>query len=297
MELENHERQLNGGSGDLPCRLIERPIEEIRAHDSYAKHGLFVSASKLSQLIAAGDAVLTQPIIVTRTRTIIDGYGRWELAKRWSRRKILCLEYDLSDEEALRWLIGTHLPSKGMNGFCRSQLASDLEPVLRDAARNNQRIGGQMKGSSTLTEAQTIDSRSELAAIAGVSSGQFSKAKRVAQFAPATIREAVQSGEISVHKAWQSSHLSESAQLENLEESRGRKGTSQASCRLIRKHVARMRPTKLVVPTLRDLLSPMIPHRVELFKSILVSELDVPGRIAYFTKEALQMLMAEGAPG
>jgi len=83
LELENHERKLNGGSGDLPCRLIECPIDEIRAHDSYVKHGLFVSASKLSQLIAAGDAVLTQPIIVTRTRAIIDGYGRGELAKRY----------------------------------------------------------------------------------------------------------------------------------------------------------------------------------------------------------------------
>ncbi|MGA9354367.1 MAG: ParB/RepB/Spo0J family partition protein, partial [Terriglobales bacterium] len=109
------------------------------------------------------------PILVTRTGVIIDGYARWELAQRQDRETIVCLEYDLSDKEALQWFIQTHIPSEGLNGFCRSLLALDLEPTLQEAARANQRTGGQIKGSSNLTEAQMIDVRSEIAAIAKVS--------------------------------------------------------------------------------------------------------------------------------
>lgn len=282
-----------GESGELPCRLVNRSLDQVRPHESYVKHRLAVSAAQLSALIAVGENALRQPILVTRTGTIIDGCARWELAKRQQRQTILCLEYEISEEEALRWFIQIHLPSKGINSFCRAQLASDLEPSLRETSRTNQQKGGQIKGSSTLTEAQKVDSRAELAKIARVSTGQFTKAKQVSAFAPSPVQDAVNAGEISVHMAWQWKRSSAQEQLKNLEELRSRKGTNRTSRRLIQKHLAKMRPTRLVPPNLKDVLTSLMPDRLAILNSIVVSEIDVPGRVAYFTKEAFEVLGAK----
>jgi ParB-like chromosome segregation protein Spo0J len=237
-----------------------------------------------------GARPFSQPISITRCGVIIDGYARYELARRQGRQTILCLEYDLDEQEALRWLIQNHLPSKGLNGFSRSLLALDLEQPLQEAARANQQEGGRNKGSSKLTEAQAVDVRSETAATACVSSGNVTKAKQVLKSADPMIQQAVKSGEISVHKAWQWSRLSPQEQLKNLEELRSRKGTNQTSRRLIQKHVERMLPTRLIPPKLSDVLKPLIPDRLAMLNSIVVCEIDAPGKIAYITKNALQTL-------
>jgi hypothetical protein len=39
-------------------------------------------------------------LTVTRERFVVDGYGRWELAKRQSRSTLSCVEYDLNEQYA-----------------------------------------------------------------------------------------------------------------------------------------------------------------------------------------------------
>jgi hypothetical protein len=251
-----------------------------------------VSDSQLSGLIKLGESPFQQPILVTRDGFIIDGYARWELAKRQKRGKILCLEYTLSEEEAIRWLIQTHLPSKGLNSYCRAQLASDLEPSLRETARDNQQTGGQIKGSSILTEAQRIDVRSELAAIAQVSSGNLTKTKQVSTSAPPPISQALKAGEISVHKAWQWSSLTPGDQITKLREHRTNKGTGLVSRRLIKKHVKKMLPTRLIPPNLGHFLNGVASERLAMLDSIGVAEIDAPGSIAYFTADAMHTLQS-----
>lgn len=286
----------NPAGGQRCCRLTNRSVDQVRPHESYVKHKLSVSASQLSTLIAAGDSVFQQPIFITTSGTIIDGYARWELAKQRKHQTILCLEYEISEEEALRRLIQAHMPSKGMNGFCRAELASDLEPALRESARSNQQQGGRNKRSSTLTEAQSVDTRSHLASLAKVSAGQFTKTKQVLASGPPAVQDAVKTGEISVHQAWQWRWLSAPEQLGKLGELRSRKGTNRTSSRLIQKHLARMRPTRLIPLNLKDVLNPALPDQMAILTSIFVSEIDLPGRIAYFTKEALRSLSANEAP-
>jgi hypothetical protein len=243
-----------------------------------------------------GSVAFQLPIVISRDGVIVDGYARWELARRQGRRTILCLEYDLTEEEALCWLIQTHRPLRGLNSYCRTLLALDLAPYLQEAARTNQRIGGQSKGSSNLTEAQKIDVRSKTAASAGVSSGNVRKVGQVSTSAPPSVQHALKSSEIRVHKAWQWSRLSPQEQVRKLEEYRSQKGTNQTSRRLIQKHVARMSPTRLLPSTLSDVLEPLIPSGLARLSSIVVSEVDAPGQIAYFTKEALQTLSTTERP-
>lgn len=276
-------------AGELACRLLLRRLDGLRPHPSYIKHGLSVSPSTLAALAESAEP-FQFPIIVTRTGIIIDGYARWELARQQCRGTIVCLEYDLSNEDALRWLIESHQPTKGLNGFCRSLLALELEPSLQERARSNQRTGGQKKGSSNLTEAQKVDVRSELAAIANVSTGSLTKAKQVATQADPTVQRAAKSGEIRVHKACQWSRLSHQHQLKTLEEFRSCKGVGRVSRTLIQKHVARMTPTRLIPQTLSDVVKTLTPDRMAVLNSVLVAEIDALGQIAYFTKNAIGVL-------
>jgi hypothetical protein len=229
-------------------------------------------------------------VITTRNHTIIDGYARWKLAQQQGRATLPCIEYDLTEEEALRWLIQSHRPSRGLNAFNRVLLALDLEPILQESARENQQWGGQNKGSSSLAEAQRVDVRSKIAAAAGVSPGNVDKVRKLLKSAHPKIQQAIKAEEISIHRAWQWSRLPAQQQLTELEEYRNRKGTNQTSRRLIQKHVARLSPTEMIPPSLGELLKPLISDRPARLDSIAVTEIDAPGSIAYLTSDAVRTL-------
>jgi hypothetical protein len=289
MRAVRGEQKRNDGQEDgFRCQLVTRHIHELRPHAGYVRHQLSVSASKLSSLAGLGRLAFREPIVITRDGILVDGYARWALAWRQGRQTILCLEYDLSDEEALRWLIQSHRPSFGLNSYSRVLLALDLEPCLQERA--HQQAGGQRKGSSHLTEAQRLDVRSEIASIARVSTGNVTKSKQLKQKAHPRVEQAVRTGKISIHKAWQWSRLSLQQQSRDLEEYQNRKGTNQRSRRLIQKHVARLSTTQLIPPSLYDLLKPILSDRSSVLDSIAIAEIDAPGCIAYLTKAALSTL-------
>ena len=249
-----------------------------------------VSVSQLSALSALGSLAFREPIVVTNNGMIVDGYARWELARRRGHQTILCLQRDLTEEDALRWLIQSHRPSRSLNAYCRTLLALDLEASLRKQAEANQRAGGQNKNASNLTEAERWDVRSEIASIAGVSTGNVTKVNQLRKTCHPKVERAVRTGKISIHRSWQWSRLSPEQQLRELEEYQTSKGTNQTSRRLIQKHVAKLSPTQLISPTLGDLLRPFVADRSKVLDSIVVAEVDAPGNIAYLSKDAFRTL-------
>ena len=58
-----------------------------------------------------------------------------------------------------------------------------------------------------------MDGRSEIAAVADVSTGNVTKVRQLRRKAHATIEQALRAGEISIHKAWQWSDESPKKQL------------------------------------------------------------------------------------
>lgn len=278
------------------CRLVTCRVDELHPHPSYVRHQCSVSAAQLSALAALGDLAFREPIVITRGRAIIDGYARYQLAQRQGFTTIDCLEHDLTDEESLPWLIQSHRPSRGLNAFCRILLALDLEPFLQEQARANQRTGGRDKNASNLTEAKRLDVRSEVAAAAGASTGNVTKVRQLRRMADPRVEQSVRAGQISIHRAWQWSRLSHRQQVRELEEYQSRKGTNQTSRRLIQKHVATLAPSKLIPPTLGDLLKPIVPDRSAVLDSIVVTEVNASGNVAYLTKDALRTLKSIKEP-
>jgi hypothetical protein len=274
---------------EFRCRIVTRLHAEVRFHPSYLRHNLSVSAGQLSVLATLGDLAFREPIVITRDGVLIDGYARWELARQQKRDTILCIEHEMTETEGLQELIRCHRPSRGLSSYMRVLLALELEPALQEQARPNQIAGGKNKNQnpSSLTEASSLDVRAMIAEIAGVSTGNVTKVKHLRKNAHPRVERALQAGEISIHKAWQYSELPFAKQLEELAEYRSRKGTNKTSRRLIKKHLAERSPSLPLLPSLGELLKPFAPGRLPLLDSISVSEIDIPGTIAYLTKGAL----------
>jgi hypothetical protein len=261
--------------------------QDLRPHPSYAKHGLSVPACKLSALRGRGELAFVEPITITCDRTIIDGYARWELAKELKRPILHCIEYELSEAEALQWLLQKHRRSNGLNAFTRIMLALDLEPALTEKARSNQQIGGQQKGWSKLTKAEHVHVRSEIAKAAAVSAGNVTKVKQLNDTCVSEFKDALYNDEISIHWAWKLRKESPEDQLDALGRFRFEKGLMTE----IRQRAVRRRKRGMSTPPkANEVVSRLNKLGREELETVGVTILKSPG-IGIFITEALARII------
>ncbi|MBZ5534205.1 MAG: hypothetical protein LAO20_22495 [Acidobacteriia bacterium] len=264
---------------------------ELRPHPAYVRHHLSVSATKLSKVAEQGERALREPLFITQDHLILDGYARWELARQQGDGALPCVQFELSEAEALLWLLHKHRRADGLNAFSRILLALDLEPWLKEKARSNQQAGGQNKGSSKLTEAERLDVRSEIALAAGVSVGNLSKAKRLRSSAISELLDALRSGEISIHRAWTWSQAAPADQREALWCYRNERGVNKEIRALISKHRAKSSPKSF---NLIDLLRALPGLEAEELASVSVKLLRAHGKTIFITEELLRILASQG---
>ena len=275
--------------GAVQGQLVSCLAVELHPHPSYSRHHFTVPASQLSAIAELGDLAFLEPLVITRGRIIIDGYARWRLARLKGRLTLPCIQYELTEAEALCWLLQKHRGSKGLNAFSRTLLALELEPWLKVKGRSNQRAGGQNKGSSKLTEAERVDVRSEVAAAAGVSVGNVSKVKQL-MIAPPEIMQALLSGEISIHRAWLCIEESPEKQLEKFSLYQMKRGIRKTIKALISQHMPGGPPT---VPDLGTLLKGLSAVEAGEPGSVGVAVVRVPGRRIFVSEDLFQALRSQ----
>ena len=275
--------------GAVQGQLVSCLAVELHPHPSYSRHHFTVPASQLSAIAELGDLAFLEPLVITRGRIIIDGYARWRLARLKGRLTLPCIQYELTEAEALCWLLQKHRGSKGLNAFSRTLLALELGPWLKEKGRSNQRAGGQNKGSSKLTEAERVDVRSEVAAAAGVSVGNVSKVKQL-MIAPPEIMQALLSGEISIHRAWLCIEESPEKQLEKFSLYQMKRGIRKTIKALISQHMPGGPPT---VPDLGTLLKGLSAVEAGEPGSVGVAVVRVPGRRIFVSEDLFQALRSQ----
>jgi hypothetical protein len=270
-------------------RLITCRVDELHPHPGYIRHHIAVPVAKLAQLSGSSTFHSREPLQITHQRTILDGYARWELARRRAWPTLDCLEYELSEEEALLRLIQKHQRSNGLNAFCRISLALELEPWFKARARCNQQLGGQKKGSSNLSEADRLDVRSEIASAAGASTGNVNKVKQLASAHPQVL-EALRADEVSIHKAWMWLEKPNN-QLDALRMHQNRRGIMTAVNALLRAHHDAPPGEQLDAPHIAAALARLGSKQSD---SILVAEVRVPGAVLLVSTELRQALTSQG---
>ena len=223
------------GSAGLEGRLVHHAPEQLRPHPVYLDVCGPVATGKTPHSPAVPTPVIA-PVLTTRDGLILDGHRSWQLALQEGRPWAACIEYDLTDEQALLFMLDMHRRADRLNAFCRIVMALQLEPHWRAQARERQRQGGAGKLSSTLTKADAIDVRAKLARAAGVSAGNVTKVKQLLETATPAVRDALRRGEISIHRAWQWHQLGPDQQNKELDQYRFRKDLHPTIRHLLGKH-------------------------------------------------------------
>jgi hypothetical protein len=276
---------------DLQCQLAVRSLDELRPHPSYVKHGLSVPPFKIAALDRLGNRAFQDPIVVTQDLLIIDGYARWELAKKRGMSTLLCLVCQRTEDEALRDFLWRHRRFDGLNDFTLIELSRDLKLFSAEKARLHQQAGGQRKGSAKLEASERVDSRKERARILVVSEGNVGKVDRTLDCACSSTKQAARDKEISIHKAEKWSRQTDAQQTENLRVLRIERGIRKKARNLIARLAVQPDGSVFTTAHLQRLLqrvSTMPPEQSKAFGPVVFGCLHVPGKRIYVTHELIR---------
>jgi hypothetical protein len=228
------------GISRLEGRPVVRSPEQLRLHRALDELDWAGGIGELNEAVRLTDPSVTQPILITTNGTILAGFGRWRLAAFERRHEIHCIEYPLSEDEALQFIISHHQPQREWNAFIRIRLALKLEPYFQKRALDNMRAGGKYKGWANLPEAQQIEVRQEIARAAGVGARNVSNVRTILQSAHPRLIEALRNSTLTINRAIQFCKLPRAEQLEQFI----RYSTERATNKVIRQSIARPKQEK-----------------------------------------------------
>jgi hypothetical protein len=200
---------------------------ELHPHPTLERYGIAALQAEHNKIARQDDALFHATVEITASRTILDGLAQWKSALGAKCSRILCIEYSLTDEQALEWLLRRHRRRNGWNSYCRILTALQLEPKFKQEALANQVAGGQNKGLSSLTKAAEMHVRLKLAERADVCEAYIDYVKELRKEADASVLQALERGEMSIHRAWTWRKFSKPEQREILEN-----GTADKAVRL-----------------------------------------------------------------
>jgi len=283
-------------------QLVPWRVGDLRPHPSYARLGIKVPASRLNALLEMGEDAFLFPLIVTSKGIVIDGYARLEVARLRGRATVECIEYDISEEEALRRLLLCHRPSPGLPPFSRIAMARGLAKSFKEKALHHQQAGGKSKGSSKLPQTEKVDVRKEIAAAAGVSGGTLSHALEVLKNGDPEIVRALCDGEIKIDRAWRWSKESRICQRENLKLYRRHRGMERVAEKLVARQVKKLKSKRRPAGRWKSVSSSEIVSRLgslapEVLRAVDVIFINVPAPILALSEDIAQRLgFREEAP-
>ena len=240
---------INRGEG----RAVVRSPQELRIHPALDELGLVDMAGELNRTARLKDQQTYEPILITSSRMILAGFGRWQLAVFESRDEINCIEYTLGDDEALQFMLTHHQARRGWNAFNRIRLALVLEPMLQEQALANMQAGGKYKGSAKLPKAQHIDVREEISHVAGVCARNVSNVRTILEKAHPRILEALRDGFLKINRAVHWCNLPKTKQMEEFIRFVSERGTNKVINRTMDR-LAENEQISLDTVTLLDIL-------------------------------------------
>ncbi len=247
---------------------------------------------QLNDLAEQGEKAFDEPVPINWDGTILGRYAVWQLACRQKHETLLCIEYRLDEEEVFRWLLRDMSPREGQNDYRRITFALEMEPLLQEKAKANQRAGGQSKGLPNLAKAQPVHIRVEIAKASGVSTGSVGKVQVLKSNGHPDILDALWAGEISIDGAWKwFNAYSADQQPKLLREFRLKGGIKKEIAKMVRQPEFRRRPPEF---DLAGLLAALLELPLAESGEVLVLEVQVPGRAVAVSRELASLLYRQG---
>jgi hypothetical protein len=139
--------------------------------------------------------------IVTWNETIIDGHNRYSICQKHGLSfKTVTMEF-ADRSHAKEWIIRNQFGRRNLPPYVRVSLALELESTIAARAKENQGARNDIPQNSAKSE--PIETREQIAAIAGVSHDTVAKVKTIKAKASEETKEKLAKGEISINKAYQ----------------------------------------------------------------------------------------------
>lgn len=131
---------------------------------------------------------------------LMDGHNRYKIAQEHDL-DYETVQIDLEDEtEAEAWIIKHQLGRRNVSAFDRGKLALRLKPKIAEKAKAQQGARTDLLQNSAKSE--PIDTRAEIADIAGVSHDTIHKVETILNSGDERLQEEVESGDLSINRAY-----------------------------------------------------------------------------------------------
>lgn len=191
-------------------------IESVHHHDSWIKYDL----DKIAPLTIF-NAIGPDPIpSIGESGVLLTGQDVYRQAKSAGSKKLDCLRFRVSDDDALRWMIEVCHRHTRLNDFTRAALAFELEGAqLRFQAKQNMIAGAQ--GLATLPYPQ-VNVRRRISATADVKERTAGKVIIICDRAHQDVIWALRDDEISVECAYRWMRLGHEDQVKALGQHRSK---------------------------------------------------------------------------
>ena len=125
---------------------------------------------------------------------LIDGHNRYEIAKRHGLEfTTVEMQFNSRDDVKL-WIVNNQFGRRDLTPYERSLLALKIKPVIAKKAKEKQIRKPAESVLQKSAEQKPIDTRQELAKLAGVSHDTIAKVETIEQQAPLEIKQAVRAG-------------------------------------------------------------------------------------------------------
>jgi hypothetical protein len=138
-----------------------------------------------------------------RPYVLLDGHHRYPIGQRHEMPFAIveAPAWVKTREEASIWIIKNQLGRRNLEPYARAELALQMEPLIAAQAKAKEKQGGREKGLIDLSN--PAHTRAEVAKAAGVSEGTMHKVKVIVQEADEPTKEALRTGERSIHSVYQ----------------------------------------------------------------------------------------------
>ncbi|WP_373845015.1 ParB N-terminal domain-containing protein [Clostridium sp.] len=153
--------------------------------------------------------------LVVWNNILIDGHHRYEICTK-NNIPFDLTEMEFKDKlEAMEWIWSNQKNRRNLNKYELAQIALKFKPVIEEKAKRNQGKRNDLTSVRSLTNVegeklcqksdepiQPIDTKKELAKIAGVSHDTIHKVEVIEEKAPEDIKKQVKAGDLTINNAY-----------------------------------------------------------------------------------------------
>lgn len=158
---------------------------------------------------------IRDPLVVWKlpgNEILIDGHNRWEISAKHAGIRFNVVYKEFENREAVKeWIIKNQLGRRNIPPYVRAELALKLKPVIAEKAEKNLHLA-EGKGCQKSDKVSAIDTKKELAKVAGVSHDTIHKVEVIKEKAneldPRTIED-LRRGDVSINKVYSDIKASE----------------------------------------------------------------------------------------